>query len=256
MENAFVEWKDGLPGTNILGSLDPIYLKRLTIKQANPNSIMQFVSNMRNVYITGASDMTVKRAKYYPKRNVIKALIYVPKLNYEVDYKVNGHFYGMSFDGQGDGQFEAGKYSKSLGQAVVKKKSFLENVAMLYEFTLKERITPEATFADVQDLKVTLLKTGNFKIHLNNLFDGDEKLENTANMLFNQNWRSAYEIVRPAIEKAIEIIMHERSKKAFNYIPAKYIFRNFHWLNGQEANPIKLYIIVISIFIGSFILNC
>lgn len=46
--------------------------------------------------------------RYYPKRNVIKALIIIPKLSYDVDYKVKGHFYGLHINSQGDGQFEAG----------------------------------------------------------------------------------------------------------------------------------------------------
>lgn len=105
-----------------------------------------------------------------------------------------------------------------------------ENVVMLYEFFMNQRITPEATFADVQDLKVTLRDTGNFTIQLNNLFKGNEELEKTTNMLFNQNWRPVYEIIRPAVEEAVESVMLDRSKKAFNYVPAKYLFRNFHWV--------------------------
>lgn len=63
LQSVFVEWKDGLPGTNTLGSLDPLVLKSLTITQANPNNVIQFKSNMKNVHITGASELIVKRAR-------------------------------------------------------------------------------------------------------------------------------------------------------------------------------------------------
>lgn len=63
LQNVYVKWKDGLPGTNILGSFEPIFLKRLTLRQVNPNSIIQFTADMRNVYISGSSKLTVTRAK-------------------------------------------------------------------------------------------------------------------------------------------------------------------------------------------------
>lgn len=63
LQHVFVEWKDGLPGTNTLGSLDPLVLKTLTITQANPNNVIQFKSNMRNVHMSGASQLIVKKAR-------------------------------------------------------------------------------------------------------------------------------------------------------------------------------------------------
>lgn len=63
LQNAFVEWKDGLPGTNTLGAFDPLVLKTLTITQANPNNVIQLKSNMKNVHMSGASKLIVKRAR-------------------------------------------------------------------------------------------------------------------------------------------------------------------------------------------------
>lgn len=38
-----------------------------------------------------------------------KALFAVPKLSFDFDYKVKGHVLALNLNGQGKGQFEAGK---------------------------------------------------------------------------------------------------------------------------------------------------
>lgn len=99
---------------------------------------------------------------------------------------------------------------------------------MLMELAVKPRSTPEATFADVQKVKVAFREIGNFKIKLNNLFGGNAELESTAHTLFNENWRQFYEILRPAAEQAIEAVMLDRVKKTLNYVPATYLIQDFH----------------------------
>lgn len=101
---------------------------------------------------------------------------------------------------------------------------------MFLELAVKPRHTPEATFADVQKVKVSFKQIGNFKIKLNNLFGGNTELESTAHTLFNENWRQFYEILRPAAEQAIEAVMLDRAKKTFDYVPATYLIQDFHWV--------------------------
>lgn len=160
---------------------------------------------------------------------MIKALFYIPKLSFDVDYRNKGHVLSLHINAQGDGQFEAGEYSKILIPifSYLQQFNFIENLWMLYEFTGKPRITPKATFFEVQDVKASLREPGNYRIHLNNLFRGNEELENIANQLFNDNWRQVYEILRPAVELAVEAVMLDRAKKTFDYVPIKYLISNF-----------------------------
>lgn len=161
---------------------------------------------------------------------MIKALFYVPKLSFDVDvYRNKGHVLSLQINAQGDGQFEGGEYSKVCVPVLSYLQAFyfIENLWMLHEFYGKTRITPEGTFFDVQDVKVSMRKTGEFRIQLNNLFRGNEELENIANKLFNDSWRQVYEIIRPAVELAIEAVMLDRAKKTFDYVPIKYLISNF-----------------------------
>lgn len=99
----------------------------------------------------------------------------------------------------------------------------------MIEIAVKPNHTSDATFADVQKVKVSFREIGIFKIKLNNLFGGNAELESTAHTLFNENWRQFYEILRPAAEQSIEAIMLDRVKKTFDYVPATYLIQDFHW---------------------------
>lgn len=167
---------------------------------------------------------------YNAQRYVAKALFAVPKLSFDFDYKVKGHVLALNLNGQGKGQFEAGKNWESLPSiySYLIKLFFIEKLVIVMEFAVKPRRTPEAIFADVQKVKVSFREIGNFKIKLNNLFGGNAELESTAHTLFNENWRQFYEILRPAAEQSIEAIMLDRTKKTFDYVPATYLIHDFH----------------------------
>ncbi|KAL7727920.1 hypothetical protein ACLKA6_019482 [Drosophila palustris] len=100
-------------------------------------------------------------------------------------------------------------------------------ITIVVEIDVKPRLTPEATFADVERVKVNFQEIGNFKVKLNNLF-ADKQLEDSAHALINENWRQFYEILRPAIEQAIEAVMLDRYKKILQYLPATYLIADFH----------------------------
>lgn len=202
-------WKDGLPGTNIVGPWDPLAIKRVKLSQTG-NSAVSINADLRNILVRGASQGTVKEARYNSKEYKLKALLYIPKLSYDFDYKMRGNLLVLNLNSQGKGHFECDKLTAVL------------------ELEVKPRITPQANFADVQNVKVYFPEIGNFKIKLNNLFGGDKQLEDTAHMIINENWRQFYDIMRPGIEQAIQAIALDRFKKILSYLPANYLIKNFH----------------------------
>ncbi|XP_030370409.1 protein takeout [Scaptodrosophila lebanonensis] len=203
----FSKWKDGLPGTNMLGPIDPLQIKR--IKFSPSNGAIVFNAELRNVQIKGASRAVVQSASYDPTSHATKILTSAPKLRFEFDYKVKGHILALNLNSQGKGYFEADEPS-------------LDSVVLV-----KPSITPEAAFADVQGVKINL-KIGGFRIRLENLFGGNKDLEDTAHVLFNENWRDFFELMRPTIEQTVETILLDRFKKTFDYVPANYFIENFH----------------------------
>lgn len=93
---------------------------------------------------------------------------------------------------------------------------------------VKPRVTPEASFSDVQSVKVNFREIKQFHIELKNLFGGNKDLEDTSHQLFNENWRDFYEIMRPAVEQTVSGVLLDRFKKTFAYVPATYLIKDFH----------------------------
>ncbi|XP_034486913.1 uncharacterized protein LOC117791308 [Drosophila innubila] len=202
-------WKDGVPGTKTVGPWEPFSIKRVKLSQ-NDNSALAINADLRNIVVRGASQAVVKETRYNQKQYKLRALLNIPKLSFDFDYKVRGNILVLNLNGQGKGQFEAGK------------------ITMVVELDVKPRITPEANFADLQHVKTNIPEIGSFKVKLNNLFGGDKQLEETAHTIINENWRQFVDILRPAIEQAIEAVMSDRFTKLLNYLPATYLIENFH----------------------------
>lgn len=97
---------------------------------------------------------------------------------------------------------------------------------MLINIQLKLRDEHGYTFSDIDKLHLEITEVGGFRVHFNNLFNGQKVLEDSTNTVFNENWRDFYEILRPAITQAVQAIMKDRLTKAYGYVPANYFIAN------------------------------
>ncbi|TDG44996.1 hypothetical protein AWZ03_008557 [Drosophila navojoa] len=209
LQNMFVEWRDGVPGTNTVGSLDPLLVKRIKFSQ-DTNSAIALNVDMQNVYIKGARLLTVKEASYNPSKHVAAGMVFLPKLRFDFDYKVKGQVLALPLNGHGNGLFE------------------IENLVIRMEMAVKPRSSDVGNFADVQRVKISIPSIGNFRIKLNNLFPNSPELNDAAHTIFNENWRELYEVLQPTIQQTLEAIILDRTKKIFNYVPATYFIQDFH----------------------------
>ncbi|XP_052834760.1 circadian clock-controlled protein daywake [Drosophila gunungcola] len=205
----FRQWKDGIPGNNAVGSFDPLYIKRVKFAQDASRAIA-INADLKEVYVAGAGQAVVLEASWDPNHYVAKALITVPKLRFNFEYKVKGHVVALNLNGHGNGYFEA------------------ENALIYLELAVKPQATAEGSFANVQSVKVNFREIKQFRIKLENLFGGNKDLEDTANTLFNENWRDFYEVLRPAVEQTVSGVLLDRFKKTFAYVPATYLIKDFH----------------------------
>ncbi|KAH8306132.1 hypothetical protein KR018_002181 [Drosophila ironensis] len=203
----FRQWKDGIPGNNAVGPFDPLYIKRVKFSQ-DASGPVAINADLKEVHVEGAGQTVVKEASY--DHYVAKALITAPKLRFTFEYKVKGHVVALNLNGHGNGFFES------------------ENPLIYLEMAVKPRSSPEGIFADVQSVKVTFREIKQFRIKLDNLFGGNKDLEDTAHTLFNENWRSFYEVLRPAVEQTVAGVLLDRFKKTFNFVPATYLIKDFH----------------------------
>ncbi|EDW81394.1 uncharacterized protein Dwil_GK11044 [Drosophila willistoni] len=207
-QTLFHQWKDGIPGTNTVGSLDPLFIKRVKFTQ-DPQRSIALNADLHDVYVTGGSQSVVKEARYDADRHVAKAVVFIPFLRFAYDYKVKGHVVALNLNGHGKGFFE------------------LQNAEVIFVLSVTPDVQGDVSFAKVDSMKVSFHKIGNFHIQLDGLFE-DKELERSANMLFNDNWREFYEVLRPAAEQTVEGVLLDRFRKTFNYVPANYFIKDFH----------------------------
>ncbi|XP_058982658.1 uncharacterized protein LOC131804191 [Musca domestica] len=101
----------------------------------------------------------------------------------------------------------------------------LENLLINVICKLKRRDEDGMKFTDIQKVRLDI-EVGGFHIDLENLFNGQKDLEQTANNLFNDSWKELFEALRPSITATIQTVLEDRYKKLFAYIPATYFIED------------------------------
>ncbi|KNC20584.1 hypothetical protein FF38_00427 [Lucilia cuprina] len=221
----FHEWKDGIPGFKEAGSFDPLYVKRIVIAQ-DDNNPLAINADLKNMIITGVSGIVVKDAHFNPNTLFSKIKLFVPKLRFDSDYKLKGRIINLAINGNGKAFFE------------------VENFTMLLNIQLRLRDEHGYTFSDIDKLKLDILEVGGFRVRFDNLFNGQEVLEESTNAVFNENWRDFFEVLRPAITGSVEAVMKDRLAKAYGYIPANYFIEDIPSAVEHRASylkPCKIY---------------
>ncbi|XP_073814730.1 uncharacterized protein [Musca autumnalis] len=200
----FTEWKDGLLSPKYIGDLDPIFVKRIDVEQDLRHPV-SMNANLHNLEVKGLKDIRVEHVSFDTNELFAKVTLVVPKLNIHSDYTIRGRILSLALNGNGKAFIRA---------------EHLE-IKLLIRFNLRDE--DGLTFMDIDKLHVEIKEVGGFGIRLDNLFHGQHVLEESAHVVFNENWHEFYEILRPAIKSAIETIITERLGKIFANVPATFI---------------------------------
>lgn len=97
---------------------------------------------------------------------------------------------------------------------------------MFLNIKLKLRDEYGYTFTDIENVDLEIKDIGNFHVSFENLFNGQKLLEDTTNTVFNENWRDFYEVLKPAITEAVEVLLTDRLARGYSYVPATYFIEN------------------------------
>uniref|UniRef100_A0A1A9ZSQ6 Protein takeout n=1 Tax=Glossina pallidipes TaxID=7398 RepID=A0A1A9ZSQ6_GLOPL len=203
----FREYKDGIPGSKAVKSLDPLPVKRVTIAQDGKGPV-SLNAELTNILISGGSKTQTKKADWREKEETLNLLFFAPQLKVQSDYKVDGRILSLPLNGHGKLNF------------------VVDKIAMAIKIKYKLRKEHGFTFSDVVEFHLDIKEIGGFNIKLENLFNGQKDLEDAANMTFNENWRDLYEALKPAIRQACEALLANRVKAVFKFIPASYFIEN------------------------------
>ncbi|XP_061393313.1 protein takeout-like, partial [Musca vetustissima] len=195
-----------VPGLKNFGTIDPLHVKRVVVAE-DGNSPVSINLALSNIEVLGFSNTKVLEASFDQTKYITKLKFVVPDIKILSDYEGKGRVLTLPLNGNGKAQMDI----KNLTANVICK--------------LKRRDEYGMKFTDIQKVRMDI-DVGGFHINLENLFNGQEVLEQTANNLFNDNWKELFEALRPSITATIQTVLEDRYKKLFAYIPATYFIED------------------------------
>ncbi|XP_062125560.1 uncharacterized protein LOC133838460 isoform X1 [Drosophila sulfurigaster albostrigata] len=208
LQTIFINWSDGLPDSDIVGPVDPFYIKELDLKRnSSPDDSEQINVNtdLKNIVVKGARRATISNLEYDPAKYEVKVTYEIPSLNIIFDYKVKGTSNSVILDEEGKGQLEVGY------------------VALSFEVILKPRVKDEATFLEVVKVEASFGNVEDLKIKLDDLFGDDQERKKDAHAFLHRNWEDIFENFQPLFDYVARTMLADRAKKILSYIPANFI---------------------------------
>lgn len=91
---------------------------------------------------------------------------------------------------------------------------------------LKLREDDGHTFADIDQIHLNWADVGGMHFQLDNLFNGNKELEDSAHAIFNENWHSIYEIMEPTLSKSTETVLKDIIGKILAHFPVSFLWQN------------------------------
>ncbi|KAL5278517.1 hypothetical protein ACFFRR_003257 [Megaselia abdita] len=175
--------------------LDPLHIPEVTLEE-NSGAVV-FSSSYKNISVKGLSRFGISSVEVNPKIPEFRFKFYFPEIQIKANYSVTGKIMLMPL--QGDGLVRAN--FTDVDATVLMTGRLIEKDEHKHIEVIK--IHPEYTI-------------GGSKVHLENLFNGDEKLGSAMNSFLNENWKSVSEEIRPIMEELMASMLDNTASKLFN----------------------------------------
>ncbi|XP_073841157.1 protein takeout-like [Musca autumnalis] len=205
LERTFFEWRAGVPGLKSIRSLDPLHFKRVKITQGSQSGPISMNMDLVNATLSGLGGTIIDALESNAYTLDFKLKIAIPSFKMAGDYTMQGNILSLALNSHG-------KALMTFDNAVIE---------VDLQFRIHERDGVE--FADVEKCHLEWTENGGMKFHLENLFNGDKALEDGAHYLLNDNWRVIFDVLRPSLSQANEVVVTDIIVKLFGYVPAKYV---------------------------------
>ncbi|XP_044741689.1 protein takeout-like [Chrysoperla carnea] len=195
IENLRPKLKDGIPELGV-PSIEPLYIPEIVVIGRE-----NFHAVGKDVYVHNVSTVQIRDIKVDLPNQIYNVKIYLPELNFDATYEVNGRILVIPLKGKGP---LTAKATNINADAVLKGK--------LYEKDGKE-------YLDFETLNLKL-KIGDYEVHLENLFGGDKRLGEVTDQALNENRREFIKALKPVVEDTTSDVLLKIAKeivKNFSY---------------------------------------
>ncbi|XP_011879809.1 PREDICTED: protein takeout-like [Vollenhovia emeryi] len=191
--------KTGIPALQI-PPCEPLRVPRIEISQsAGPVSIR---STYTDIKVQGGTSFILKTIKVDVDNNRIKLKLYLPRLEMDARYNIEGRILMLPINGNG---LARGNFTD------------IDVIATVQGERYQSQKTGETHFR-VTDLYIDYnIKQAN--IHLDNLFNGDSILSNAMNLFLNDNWDTVKAEIKPTLDPTISEIFKTFANKIYSKFP-------------------------------------
>ncbi|XP_011631205.1 protein takeout [Pogonomyrmex barbatus] len=191
--------KTGIPTLQI-PPCEPLRVPRIEISQsAGPISLK---STYTDIEVQGGTSFILKSVKTDIDNDRVKLKLYLPRLEMNAQYNVDGKILMLPITGNG---LARGNFTD------------IDVTAIIQGERYQSRKTGEIHYR-VTDFYVDF-DVGHANIHLDNLFNGDNTLSDAMNLFLNDNWKTVAAEIKPALENTVSELFKTFSNKIYSKFP-------------------------------------
>ncbi|XP_055850550.1 protein takeout [Episyrphus balteatus] len=183
----------GIPQLHI-PPLEPLLVPEVKLDQ--DSGAVYLHSTYKDIEIRGLSQFDVENVIANIKNNTLTMQLRFPKINLKANYSLRGKIMMMPLLGEGICMAN------------------LSDVQVLANVVGSRYLRKGNEHLKIDDVKIRY-NIGDTKIHLDNLFNGDNTLGEKMNDFLNENWRSVSEEMRPIMEDAMAEVLRQTTEKLF-----------------------------------------
>ncbi|XP_037946300.1 protein takeout [Teleopsis dalmanni] len=197
-EGCFPALAAGIPEIGVK-SFEPLHIEQVSVSKGSGNLVLS--GGFQNLVIRGPSNATVRRANLDLNKNLLNFELELPILRIRAKYNLKGNILLLPLIGNGDVRMA------------------LKNVRTAVNTKIHLINDPEEVI-HIDDMKVTF-HVGAMRIHLTNLFNGNDILAASINNFLNQNANEVISELRPDLESGLADIFHGLWNNVFSKMPTK-----------------------------------
>ncbi|XP_030376360.1 protein takeout [Scaptodrosophila lebanonensis] len=200
-EGCFPALVAGIPEIGVK-SFEPLHIDQVSVSKGNGNLVLS--GGFQNLVIRGPSNTTVQRANLDLGKRRLDFELKLPRLRIRAKYNLKGNILLLPLVGNGD-------------VAMVLKDV---NTAVYTKISLRNETQTGDEIIRIDEMKVRF-EVGAMRIHLKNLFNGNNVLAASINAFLNQNGNEVIAELRPDLELGLADIFHGLWNNLFSKMPTK-----------------------------------
>lgn len=181
----------GIPQLHI-PPLEPLLVPEVKLDQ--DSGAVYLHSTYRDIEVRGLSEFDIENIDANINNNSLKMQLHFPRIDMKANYSLRGKIMMMPL----------------LGEGICK--ANLSDVNVLANISGSRYIKNGNEHLKIDDVKISY-DIGETKVHLDNLFNGDNTLGDKVNMFLNENWRSVSEEMQPIMEDAMAEVVRQTTDK-------------------------------------------